>query len=103
MRKTDFGPAVYRRVFDSFSPTLNLSGMTLTGGNTVGANGGGLSCTSASNVTLDDVVITGNVTTNDGGGIFLSNNATLTIRNSVVTNNMPGTAAGSATSTAARW
>jgi hypothetical protein len=87
VRKTDFGPAVYRRVFDSFSPVLNLSGMTLTGGNLNGAHGGGLSCTSASNVTLDDMVITGNVTTNDGGGIWLSNNATLTIRNSVITNN----------------
>ena len=88
VRKSGAGAAVYRRVFDSFSPTLTLSGMTLTGGNLTGANGAGLSCTSASNVTLDDMVITGNTAnTNDGGGIFLGNNATLAIRNSVVTNN----------------
>ena len=88
VRKTGAGAAVYRRVFDSFSPTLTLSGMTLTGGNLTGANGAGLSCASASNVTLDDMVITGNTAnTNDGGGIYLGNNATLTIRNSVVTNN----------------
>jgi len=87
VHKTDVGPAVTRRVFDSFSPTLTISGMTITGGNTV-SNGGGLSCTSGSNVTLDDVVVTGNVSTdNSGGGIWLGNNASLTIRNSVVTNN----------------
>ena len=88
VRKTESGAAVYRRVFDSFAPTLTLSGMTLTGGNLTGANGAGLSCASGSNVTLDDMVITGNTAnTNDGGGIYLGNNATLTIRNSVLTNN----------------
>ena len=63
--------------------------MTLTGGNLSAPAAGGLSCTSASNVTLDDMVITGNTAnTNDGGGIWLSNNATLTLRNSLVTNNI---------------
>ena len=89
VRKTAVGAGVYRRVFDAFSPTLVLSGMTLTGGNLSGANGAGLSCAGvAPHVTLDDMVITGNSTSdNNGGGIFLNNNAKLTIRNSVVSNN----------------
>jgi parallel beta-helix repeat protein len=88
VRKLQTGNVVYGRVFDSFSPTLTISGMTLTGGYLSGANGAGLSCASGSNVTLDDVVITGNsVIDNKGGGIFLSNNAALTIRNSVISGN----------------
>jgi parallel beta-helix repeat protein len=94
VRKTDVGPAVTRRVFDSFAPTLMISGMTITGGNTV-SNGGGLSCASGSHVTLDDVVVTGNTSTdNSGGGVWLGNNATLPIRNSVVTNNSARTGGG---------
>ena len=89
VRKLLLGPSVTRRVFDSFAPTLAMSGMTVTGGNAT-ASGGGLNVGgSQPNVTLDDMVFTGNTTNfnNDGGAIALTNNATLTIRNSVVANN----------------
>src|SRR4051812_12244849 len=94
VRKTGFGPQVYRRVFDSFSPVLNLSGMTVTGGN-VTASGGGLSISSGADATLDDMVFTANsANENNGGAIALGNNATLTIRNSVITGNTARTGGG---------
>jgi parallel beta helix pectate lyase-like protein len=79
----------FRRVFDSYADRLDLSGMTLTGGN-VSAGGGAVSINGLRpDAVLDDMVLTGNTSNaaNDGGGISLTNNSTLTLRNSTITNN----------------
>ena len=75
-------------VFSSFAPVINMSGMTVAGGNANG-NGGGILVAGGGGprAPFDDLVVTGNTTTGDGGGISLNNNASLMLRNCVVSNN----------------
>jgi predicted outer membrane repeat protein len=74
-------------VFSSVNSSLNISGMTVSSGNSVG-NGAGVQAAGVSpNVTLDGMVFSSNTTTVDGGAISLNNNGTLTLRNSMLTNN----------------
>jgi hypothetical protein len=69
--------------------TVALEGMTITGGSSLldprHRNGGGIA-TLWSNLTVDNVVVTGNLADMHGGGISIAN-ATLTVKNSVITNN----------------
>src|SRR5215218_4144496 len=70
-------------IFNSTTPTLSLSGMTVSNGNLFG-NGGGLAALGVQPaVTLDGMVFSGNTagTNGDGGAVFVNNNGTLTIRN----------------------
>jgi hypothetical protein len=65
-------------------PTMELSGLTITGGSD--SKGGGLYDGCSDGFTLRDVVVTGNEATNgNGGGVFSSE--TVTLINTVVSNN----------------
>jgi large repetitive protein len=65
--------------------TASISGMTLTGGIGPG-NGNGGAITTAGNLTLDHMVITGNSAVTDGGAI-LQSGGSLTITNSTFSGN----------------
>jgi hypothetical protein len=68
--------------------TLNLSGMTLTGGTTASTNGGGAMFLSQDTTVLDGVVVTANTASaGPGGGISAQRGANLTIRNSTISGN----------------
>ncbi|MEV0649231.1 choice-of-anchor Q domain-containing protein [Phytomonospora sp. NPDC050363] len=78
------------RVFDvRAAGTMDLSGLTLTGGAATGAGGGILN---AGTVRLSDGVIDGNTATSVGGGI--QNTGTLTVTDSTVSGNSAGTSGG---------
>lgn len=79
------------RIFN-FNGSINLSGMTITGGNVNGAGAGGIAIGSGT-ANLNDVVVTGNVSTSNAGGISMSG-GTLIMRNCAVTNNQSGAGAG---------
>lgn len=79
------------RVFN-FNGSINLSGMTITGGNVNGAGAGGIAVGSGT-ANLNDVVVTENVSTSNAGGISMSG-GTLILRNCAVTNNQSGSGAG---------
>ena len=67
---------------------VNLSGMTLTGGATTSANGGGALFIEQDNVTLDGVTVNANsASAGGGGGIAVQRGGTLTIRNSTISGN----------------
>ena len=85
------------RVFDiSSDVTVNLTGMTISGGNVVGS-GGAINTANSSLVTINGCHITGNTSTNFGGGIF--SRSVLNILNSTVSanisNNLSATGSGS--------
>src|SRR5829696_2050726 len=67
--------------------TITLSGLTLTGGHTVG-DGGGIFNREA-NLVLSDVVVSGNHAGDDGGGIY-SREGSLTLVDSTVKGNTAG-------------
>jgi CSLREA domain-containing protein len=79
------GQGPISRIFN-FNGSINLSGMTITGGNVNGAGGGGIAIGSGTAV-LNDVVVTGNtaaggVTAYSGGitmsgGLLIMNNCTV--------------------------
>src|SRR5205814_4235551 len=80
------------RVFESLSRTLNISGLTLSGGNpaVVNFNGRGGAIFSSgigAYVNLNDVNITANHAIGQGGGIFISGGGFLQLRNSAVLGN----------------
>lgn len=67
---------------------VEISGLTITGGNTSDSGGGIASF--YENLTLDGVVVTGNTTSSVGGGIALFSDYegdSVTIRNSTISNN----------------
>jgi predicted outer membrane repeat protein len=72
------------------TPVVNISGMTLTGGNGVGVSPGnnfGGAIYNQGVLTLTDMVITANSATQDGGGVYCSTSDTLTVDHCVVSNN----------------
>ena len=72
------------------TPTVFISGMTLTQGNGVGVapgNNFGGAVYNQGVLTLTNMVITGNSAGGDGGGIYNSNNDSLTIVGSTIANN----------------
>jgi len=74
------------RIFNIQSGTVNISGLTISGGSpTVGNNGGGIS--NSGTLSLTNTTISGNTVPfgTRGGGIY--NNGTLTLTNSTVANN----------------
>lgn len=74
------------RVFDiSSGVTVNLTGMTISGGNAA-ANGGAINTANSNLVTINGCHITGNRSTNFGGGIF--SRGVLNILNSTVSANI---------------
>jgi len=73
------------RIFNIQGGTVNISGMTISNGNPVGA-GGGIS--NSSTLTLTNSSVSGNTTAAAGGGI--SNPGTLTLTNSSVSGNTSG-------------
>lgn len=91
--RRDPGAATTFRVFDSLSPTLTMSGFTVSGGN-VAADGAGLQA--SGNILLDGMVFTGNQTTGafDGGAIRVNAAGTLFVRNSTITGNTAGQSGG---------
>lgn len=76
------------RIFN-FNGSINLSGMTITGGNVNGAGGGGIAI-GGGTATLNDVVVTGNVASGGvtafSGGITMSGGV-LILNNCTVSNN----------------
>ena len=77
--------------------TVEISGLTITGGNGVGTGvtllgAGGIDV--IENLTLTDVVVTGNTTTSGGGGIGVADGVSLTLERSVVSDNMADTEGG---------
>jgi predicted outer membrane repeat protein len=68
------------------TPTVTLSGFTVTNGLTNG-NGGGISCQNG-NLTLTSVVLSNNSSQqNYGGGIYFTGGTTLSVQNSTVAQN----------------
>jgi predicted outer membrane repeat protein len=76
---------------------VNISGMTLTGGNG-GSSGPGNGFGGAVNnqgvLTLSNMIITGNTAGASGGGIYAEDRATLSLSNSTVSGNMATTSGG---------
>lgn len=73
------------RVFQIDSGTVNLSNLTVTGGNSAGDNlGGGIN--NFGTLTITNSIISNNVSGNGGGG-GISNSGTLNLTNSTVSNN----------------
>ncbi len=66
--------------------TVDLTGLTITGGSSMGL-GGGLSITGTDPVTLTDCVVTDNQST-DGAGIYTFSGAQLSILQSTLSNNL---------------
>lgn len=69
---------------------VNISGMTLTGGNGVGSSPGNTFGGAVYNqgvLTLTNMVITGNSAGNDGGGVYNSTSDSLTLIGCIITNN----------------
>jgi hypothetical protein len=60
---------------------VNISGLTITGG-----NGGGIYLFNNSNLSMDHCIVSGNTGTT-GGGIFVSGASTITIRDSTISGN----------------
>ena len=65
------------RALDVISNTTTISGLTIQGGAAGSERGGGVRVGSGSNLTLQDVEVTGNASSNHGGGIFVSGMLTL--------------------------
>src|SRR5439155_6376177 len=70
--------------------TVNISGVTITGGSAPNDGGALRVPASSDTVTLQDVVITGNSAAAGGGGISLTA-GNLTVRNSTISANIAGT------------
>jgi CSLREA domain-containing protein len=73
--------------------TVNLSGITIAGGNVSGEQGGGIRLTGSSRVAVTNSHITGN-NAQFGGGIFNSYDSTLTLTGSTVSANTADCACG---------
>ena len=91
---TTIDAAALDRVFDIFGlMSVDITGVTITGGLSSGfsGNGGGIQSTNAT-LTLDNVVVTGNMTGDfngaAGGGLINREEGVVTITNSTITNNM---------------
>lgn len=72
------------------TPVVNISGMTLTGGNGVGNSPGNTFGGAVYNqgvLTLTNMVITGNTAGSDGGGVYSSTSDSLTLIGCTITNN----------------
>jgi predicted outer membrane repeat protein len=73
-----------RRVFQIASGAeVEISGLTITGGNVANNDGGGIY--NAGDLTLDDVVVVNNIAEDSGGGIYST--GTLTIESSTIDDN----------------
>jgi len=72
--------------------TVEISGVTLAGGNAVRGNGGGIDNFGA--LTVSDSVFSGNVATIGGGGLTNEGGATATVRDSTFTGNSAAAAGG---------
>jgi hypothetical protein len=83
--RRDPAAATNFRILNSATPTLNLRGFTISGGNPAG-DGGGILIANVNNVTLDGMVLTGN-SGDEGGAIYLSFGSFLTVRNSTIRGN----------------
>jgi CSLREA domain-containing protein len=85
------GQGPISRIFNINGGTLDISGMTITGGNVNGAGGGAIAIGSGSNATLTDIVVTGNfaggTATASTGGISISG-GTLNLISCAITNNV---------------
>lgn len=83
--------AVSERVLDNINTTLNLTGLTITGGRGSGTfTGGGIRAAgTAPTLTLLNTVVHSNAAVNAGGGVF-QNAGTLTITNSTLRDNSTG-------------
>jgi hypothetical protein len=87
------------RVLESATPTLNLSGFTITGGLASYSDGGGLKASGI--VTLDGMVVTGNSATGvsggyggTGGGVAMDVGGFLMVRNTTIAGNIAGSNGG---------
>src|SRR2546423_5284101 len=69
------------RIFDSASPFLRLSGLTLSRGNA--AEGGAIKLGASTAASLDDVLLSDNHA-GTGGAIFVDQGGALTVRNSTI-------------------
>ncbi|HEX3150424.1 MAG TPA: choice-of-anchor Q domain-containing protein [Gemmataceae bacterium] len=78
-------------IFNSVTPTLTMTGITVSGGNAGSGFGGGLRASGT--VTLDHVVFSGNAA-GEGGAIFMNATAFLNLKNSTVSGNTSGNRAG---------
>ena len=82
------------RIFSGGSSPITISGMTVTGGNSVGnPNGYGGAIYTAGNLTLDNVIVTGNTAT-FGGGILSDVSTNVAINNSTISNNIAANQGG---------
>lgn len=89
------GASTTSRIFTNSNATglVTITGLTLSGGNVLDADGGAILITAAGNMTLDGVVLTGNLAASatanqsDGGAISNNSTGTLTLNNCTVSNN----------------
>ena len=77
-------------VVNSNGASLNLSRLTVTGGNVANSSGGGIYANNNCTVVLDQVAIVDNQASSHGGGVFVGTGANVTIVNSVITENTAG-------------
>jgi CSLREA domain-containing protein len=95
VRRNSAGGTPSFRIFTIPSgPTVNISGLTISGGNpNIGENGGGIS--NSGTLTLTNTTISGNtvIFATSGGGIY-NGGGTLALVNSTVTNNSSSGGAG---------
>ena len=70
---------------------VTIAGLTITGGNAMGSDGGGIN--NLENLTVDRVKITGN-TANSGGGILTDDGASTTVNYSTISGNTANSGGG---------
>ena len=84
-----------RVIFVDLNATASINGLKIFNGNGVGSfehHGGGIRAFNFTNVSLNNLDISGNRTSGQGGGIFVAN-STMTVTNCTVSNNDAGSSA----------
>lgn len=79
------GSSFNSRIFQVFTATVQISGVTIQNGNSGSSSGGGLRNEAGGQTTLTNVAVVSNTTSSTGGGLL--NSGVLTLTNGVVLSN----------------
>jgi hypothetical protein len=86
------GSSFNSRIFQVFTATVQISGVTIQNGNSGSSSGGGLRNEAGGQTTLTNVAVVSNTTSSTGGGLL--NSGVLTLTNGVVLSNTADAAGG---------